>query len=283
MEKSLTTTGTPHHSRPLTPPTDRDLHIYKLVKIQLREQWEVAQDHQIDASRVSQIITRVNRWLAAGGDPADPILRDHAAQQRLNTGMLKLRLARAVELASYALEFPQPAVTTKTRYHGPTEFWREETTRDAPKLSLPALRTLLDASQAIQKLDIGDKAPQPSQPSDDEVLHLVSDLLLGLRHRAESQGRLPPAQDHRAAISQTLSTLLALIQDDTAPTNAAPTTLNLEPGTLNSLPTPSSPSRDERETSESISPTALPEATCEMALESRSSEMSAPQSSPLTP
>jgi hypothetical protein len=42
--------------RGLTPPTERDLHISKLVKIQLREQWEVAQDHQIDKSRVSQII-----------------------------------------------------------------------------------------------------------------------------------------------------------------------------------------------------------------------------------
>src|SRR6476620_1713682 len=182
MEKSLTTTDTPHHPRPLTPPTDRDLHIYKLVKIQLREQWEVAQDHHIDASRVSQIIKRVNRWLAAGGDPADPILRHHAAQQRLNTGMLKLRLARAVELASYALEFPQPAVTTKKRYHGITEVWREEITHDAPKLSLPALRTLLDASQAIQKLDDGHKATKSPEPlSDDEVLRLIIDLLLGLR------------------------------------------------------------------------------------------------------
>ncbi|HEY2416196.1 MAG TPA: hypothetical protein VGI40_28405 [Pirellulaceae bacterium] len=261
--------------RPLKPPTERDLYIYKLVKIQLREQWEVAYDHQIDRSRVSQIIKRVDRWLAAGGDPADPVLRDHAAQQRLDSGMLKLRLARAVELASRALEFQEPIVTTKKRFQGSTEVWREETARDVPKISLSALRTLLDASSALQKLNECQKPPTSSQPySDDEILRVVFDLLLGLRHRAESQGHIPPNQNHRTTISQTLSTLLGPSPMNPTQTNALPTTLNLEPGTLNSPSNTSPTAQREREAFEPNALTTSPQPTCSNALNKPASEVS---------
>jgi hypothetical protein len=281
MSKSLSKTSDPHRTRPLKPPTERDLYIYKLVKIQFREQWEVAYDHQIDRSRVSQIIKRVDRWLAAGGDPADPTLRDHAAQQRLDGGMLKLRLSRAVELASRALEYQEPVVTTKKRFQGSTEVWREETSREVPMLNLSALRTLLSASSALQKINACPKPSASSQPySDDEILRVVFDLLLGLRHRAESQGRLPPNQNHSAVISEILSALL-----HPTPTNTASATLNMEPGTLNSAPQPfpnhapavpsSSPTaQGERETSEPNSPTASPPTICNNALNKPASEVS---------
>src|SRR6188768_711983 len=111
MSNAITTTtktaATLSIPRIKKPPTSRDLEIYKRVKIKGREQWEVAQEHELHYSRVSQIVKRVERWLAAGGDPLDPQIRDHAARKQLALGMHKLRLARAAEIASMALEFNQ--------------------------------------------------------------------------------------------------------------------------------------------------------------------------------
>src|SRR5687768_11312150 len=98
MSHSLSTTTSLTPRSPLRaprsprPPSDRDLEIYKRVKIVGLHHWEVAQEQELDRSRVSQIVKRVTRWLAAGGQAIDPLIRDHAARQRLAQGDLKLRL-----------------------------------------------------------------------------------------------------------------------------------------------------------------------------------------------
>jgi hypothetical protein len=194
--------------RAIRPPSARDLEFYKLVKIKGKEQWEVAHDHQLHYSRVSQIIKRVTRWLASGGEPSDPLIRDYAARQRLSKATLKLRLARATEIASVALEFNFPVKTTRRRFQGLTEVWRDETSREIPHVNLPALRLLLDATQALQRLEDAPSADDSQPPADDEVLRLVFDLLCGLRARAEANGRLAPAQSARALVAQSLATLL---------------------------------------------------------------------------
>jgi hypothetical protein len=114
MSRQLTVQPLPALAN-LRPPKSRDLEIYKKVKIQLREQWEVAHDLNLHYSRVSQIVKRVGRWLAAGGSPTDPELRDYAARQRLSRATHKLRLERAVELASCAMEANPPPLRTKRR------------------------------------------------------------------------------------------------------------------------------------------------------------------------
>src|SRR5688572_18323255 len=102
-------------------PSARDFDIYRRVKIMGYEQYEVAVDLELHYSRVSQIVKRVTRWLAAGGDPLDPIIRDHVARSRLAQANLKLRLTRAVESATRALEVHPPLNTTRRRFHGTTE------------------------------------------------------------------------------------------------------------------------------------------------------------------
>src|SRR5438128_888997 len=84
----------------ITPPSERDLTVYKRVKIWRDPQWAVAVDLQLHYSRVSQIVKKVEQWLLAGGSPTDPEIRDHVARRRLSRADHKLRLQRAVELAT---------------------------------------------------------------------------------------------------------------------------------------------------------------------------------------
>jgi hypothetical protein len=199
----------PRAKRALKPPSDRDLEIYTRVKIKGFEQWEVAQDQKIHYSRVSQIVKRVTRWLAAGGCPSDPLIRDHAARQRLARTTLKMRLMRAIENASMALEFPLPVETTRRRVQGLIEIWREESTRTIARVNLSALRMLIDATQALQKLEEDDETKGVTQPtSDEDILRAVFDLLCGLRARAEAAGRLSPSSNVRACVADSLTTLL---------------------------------------------------------------------------
>src|SRR2546425_1156855 len=96
---------TPQSSRPrLTPPSERDLQVYKRVKIWRDPQWAVAVDLQLHYTRVSQIVKKVEQWLLAGGSSTDPEIRDHVARRRLSRADHKLRLQRAVELATAAME-----------------------------------------------------------------------------------------------------------------------------------------------------------------------------------
>ena len=59
-------------------------------------QWAVAVDLQLHYSRVSQIVKKVEQWLAAGGSPTDPEIRDHVARRRLSHANHKLRVVRAI-------------------------------------------------------------------------------------------------------------------------------------------------------------------------------------------
>lgn len=202
-------TPAPRRPRATKPPSERDLDIYYRVKIKGFEQIEVAQEHGLHYSRVCQIVKRVARWLATGGCPANPLLRDHAARQRLTQANLKLRLNRAIQLATVALELPNNVETTRRRVQGLTEIWREETTRSAPRLDLKALRTLIDATQALQKLEAADEVQgNPPNMSDEDLTRVVFDILYGIRFRAEQSGTLPVCGDIRAALTAALTTFL---------------------------------------------------------------------------
>ena len=223
---------TPQSRRSPRPPSDRDLEIYKRVKIQGHPQCEVAVDHELHYSRVSKIIKSVTRWLAAGGDPLDPVIRDSLARKRLAQGQIKLRLARAIEIASIALEFHVPLTTTRRRVEGVTEVWREETTRDVCRTSPSTLRMLIDAIKTLQQLDRDDAHSDPHLPqtSDSDLLRAVFDFLCACRSRAESDGVLPAAENIPALVASTLCTLVGAQAHEFSrylPSTAAP----IEPAT----------------------------------------------------
>jgi hypothetical protein len=240
--------GSPRKPRPagrparrLRPPSDRDLEVYKRTQIEGQRQWQVAQDRGLDPSRVSQIVKQVERWLAAGGCPTDPAVREHADRQRLSRARHKLRLTRAIERAAWAMEAPPyPVTTTRRRWVGDTEVWREETTRESPSVNLPAVRLLLRATDALHKLESQSELDEPEQPTSEPYsLPAVVDYLCRQRERAELAGWASPSSDResiRFTVADTLDALLG-----TNLTGTRPLPLPFPP------PPPPQPDRSERD------------------------------------
>jgi hypothetical protein len=201
-----------HDNTPiLSTPTDRDLEIYKKVKIQRIPQFEVAVDNDLHYSRVSQIVKDVHHWLIAGGQPTDPELKDHAARQRLSRAAHQLRLTRCLELATDYMESrPLQRESTKRRLVHGQEQWREETKRDPlHETRLATIRLVLRTSEALHKLEQTEpKATAPVPAADQDLLPAIFDLFSTWRTRAQEQGRLPAAADVTALVASTLNSLL---------------------------------------------------------------------------
>src|SRR5262245_13972434 len=193
----------------LQTPSARDLEIYNRVKIQLFPQWEVAQDKGLHYSRVCQIVKRVHRWIIAGGNPAEPALRDHAARLRLSRASHQLRLMRCLEIATILMEAqPYQLETTKRRMVQGQEMWCEVTKRDQPNPKLPAVRLVLQTTQALRNLEERQNAQQPVPAADQDLLPAIFDLLCTLRIRAQADGRLQNTSDVNSLVASTLNNLL---------------------------------------------------------------------------
>jgi hypothetical protein len=185
-----------------------------MVKIQRAEQWAVAAKFNLHDSRVSQIIKKVHCWIAAGGSPADPQLRDHMARHRVARAHQRLRLLRAVEVATHAVEAEtHPLKKTRRRWVGGTEVWCEETSVPQPDVSLSAVRLLLKAIESLQNFETDeDRASTDTPPSSDaqaDLLPAVFNLLCTWRAAAEADGRVQPASDIPHLIADLLNNLLA--------------------------------------------------------------------------
>lgn len=194
-------------------PTRRDIQIYKGYVILNQDQTSISYNFNIGRARISQIVAKVKRWLAAGGSPTDPQIRDHLAQQRLSKASQRIRLLRIIDKATYAAEAQlRSQKTTKTRYHGSTPVWHEETAVLAPEVNLPALRLLLRAVKELDQFETRhtDMAQEkPSQPlSEEQLLFTVYELLCRWRSRAEAAGYFQSSADIRQLIVDHLHSLL---------------------------------------------------------------------------
>jgi hypothetical protein len=173
-------------------------------------QYEVSNDFGLHYTRVSQIIKKVRRWLAAGGDTNDLDVKEHAARQNLARSTHKLRLQRAIEIASYQMETDLPTLkTTRRRLQHGNELWREETSREQSPVNLSAVRLLVRATEALSKLDDG-KQPEIPKASlaEPDLRRAVFDLLCAWRSRAEADGCLEPTPSPTELVSSTLHQLL---------------------------------------------------------------------------
>src|SRR3954453_10400528 len=85
-------------------PSLRDLEIYKRSIVFKHDQLAIAAHYDLGQPRISQIINNVRHWLAAGGNPEDPTIRDHFARQKLSSATQKIRLLRIIDMATYAME-----------------------------------------------------------------------------------------------------------------------------------------------------------------------------------
>lgn len=199
-------------------PSPRDLQIYKGFVIFNRDQASIAMNLNISRARVAQVVKRVKRWLAAGGSPSDPEIREHLAQENLSHATKRIRLLRIIDRANYAAEHQLPSQkTTKTRYHGTTAVWHEETAVLAPAVNLPALRLLLNAVKTLDELETRDSpvrqslagrgSPDPAL-TEDQLLLSVFELLCRWRTKAEAAGHLPRVTNLRQLIAENLHALI---------------------------------------------------------------------------
>jgi hypothetical protein len=219
-----------------------------MVKIQRAEHWAVAAKFNLHDSRVSQIIKKVNRWIAAGGSPTDPQLRDHVARQRVSRAVQRLRLVRAIELATYAVESEaRPLKKTRRRWVGGTEVWCDETSYPQPEVSLSAVRLLLKATQALQDFENDDEPspPDESPPSDaqPELLPAVFNLLCTWRTHAEADGRVQAVENVAQLVANLLNNLLGTTLTRNVSERLAPSPLNLSAGPV--LPLSANPTAAE--------------------------------------
>jgi hypothetical protein len=202
-------------TNPMPPtPSFRDLQIYKGYVILNQDQVSIAYNFNISRPRISQIVRKVKKWLAAGGFPTDPAIRDHLAQQNLSHATKRIRLLRVIEQATHAAEVRLPSqVTTRHRYHGTTEVWRDEIRQQSPEVNLPALRLLLRAVKTLDELEAQPSAsaaqpPTPAPVSEQQLLHSVFDLLCRWRSRAEAAGHFQRSADIGRLVADVLQSLL---------------------------------------------------------------------------
>jgi hypothetical protein len=138
----------------MSEPNDRDWLIYKQVKMFGWRQSRVARDFQLHFSRISQIVRHVNRWLAAGGKPADPELCAFLARREQQLAIQRERLVQCLELATRALEsHPSELKTIRRRYVNGKLVNYSETSRQQPTSALSIMSVLIKASAELQKLD----------------------------------------------------------------------------------------------------------------------------------
>ncbi|HEY2411451.1 MAG TPA: hypothetical protein VGI40_04380 [Pirellulaceae bacterium] len=213
------------------PPSPRDLEIYKRSVVFKHDQLAIAAHYDLGQPRISQIVNNVRDWLAAGGSPEDPAIRDHFAQQKLTRATQKIRLLRIIDMATYAMENRlQSQVKTKHRYQGTTEVWHEEVRHLAPEVNLPAMRLLLRAVKTLDDLETKADPTSPpkisAQLSPDELLHSVFEFLCQWRTRAEAAGHLSQSADIPQLIANGLRSLIGV---NIAPTHPSHTHHSLSP------------------------------------------------------
>lgn len=222
-------------TNPPTAPSARDLEIYKRSVVFKHDQLAIAAHYDLSQARISQIVNNVRDWLATGGSPADPDIRDQFAQHKLARATQKIRLLRLIDMATYAIENRLPSqVKTKHRYQGTTEVWREEVRQQSPEVNLPAMRVLLRAVKTLHEFESNDAPSSATKNSSqlpaDELLHSVFEFLCHWRSQAETGGNLPPSENIPQLIADGLRTLIGAnvaLNDHTPPCHppAHPSTL----------------------------------------------------------
>jgi len=208
------------------------MQIYKGYVILNQDQTSISYNFNIGRTRISQIVSKVKRWLAAGGSPTDPQIRDHLAQQRLSKASQRIRLLRIIDKATYAAEAQLPSQkTTRRRFHGSTEVWREEIAVLAPDVNLPALRVLLRAVKELDEFETRHAdivQEQPSPPlSEDQLLFTVYELLCRWRSHAEAAGHFPNSADIPQLIIDNLHSLLGPLASPLTTTDTQSASANI--------------------------------------------------------
>src|SRR5438067_6991777 len=185
----------PRPSRRWKAPSKRDLWIFKKIEIEGKTHQAVARDAGIRRSRVTQIATRVRRFLAqVAGD--DPRIENPLARQRLELELEKLRFEFALGEAVNAMKLQQVPLVTKRsgsrEKDGSQEQWNETVTRSLPP-SVQAINTYLRAARELGKLNQRriDASPVDQQLTSAQAFQAIADILSNWCDRPPTAGDAP--------------------------------------------------------------------------------------------
>jgi hypothetical protein len=144
-----------------SPPTERDLQIFKLAEIQRWTHDQIA-DHYGDISRrrVSQIVQEVRHWLAHH-PTEDPQLNSELEQRRLTRNVERMHLENVITRALFALDHAPPTLQTTCHANGVCV---ANYHRDQPPVDVRVLKTYLRAVEALGKLNERPEIPEPELP-----------------------------------------------------------------------------------------------------------------------
>jgi hypothetical protein len=129
---------------------------------------------------------------AAGGSPTNPELKNVQAERRLARSLQKLRLLRAVRLATAALDArPEPSTKTRRRIVDGEEVWREESQANSAPVNLYALQNYVLAVKALESFDREEQLQASTEPIvPPQTLADIFNLLCRFRCEAEAAGQV---------------------------------------------------------------------------------------------
>ena len=171
-------------------PSARDQAIVLAYRTRGCSQEELAHDNRLSQRRISQIVQRVERWLADRHPAAENQL-DHAQRQRLERELERERLQAIYSRSIRDYDRAPTELKTKRAGQRGDHKFQEETTRTVlPNVQL--LKTALRASEDLGQL--ADREP-PARLSDPEWearerRNIMHTELCNLRHEAEEKGQV---------------------------------------------------------------------------------------------
>ena len=207
-------------------PSRRDQEIFKRVVVHCQRQYEVGADLKLTPSRVSQIVNRVRRWLAAGSQ-GDPETLAALERRRLELALAQARheaiYERLIREADRQAAHPQQTtVRTEMKASGRRQPPGDSATEDAEVTKVittvrdqPLDVQLLKAAQrsAIELERLAEREPIPAprssaMPSDNELFLAIYDILCDWRRRAEHAGKVTKSCNVPAFIQHLLAAAL---------------------------------------------------------------------------
>jgi hypothetical protein len=149
-------------------PSSRDLEIFRLAEIHGYTHAEIALDHKLTRRRVSQIVSRVRRWLSC--HPCEyPRITTELQSKRLAQHIERMHLQDIIHRARHELAHGAKELATTTEK---ADGSKTTTFRQQP-FNVQVLKTYLRAVEDLGKINARPEIPLPP-PSDDEYPWLVN-------------------------------------------------------------------------------------------------------------
>src|SRR5215207_8753611 len=195
----MSTTPKPDHRklpRKKRTPSGRDQAIFVARRTLGRTTLELAAEHGLSPSRISQIVRRVEKWRANASPLEDGDL-NHQERQRLERWLARERSQAIYDRAIRAYDTAPPELTTTKSGARDGKQFSEQTRRQMPP-SVQLLKLALRAGEDLAKAADKPPPPAPRDPAEERRRREreALDWLYTARCEAEDAGQVAASRDH---------------------------------------------------------------------------------------